>query len=184
MPSILFSKEKKDGVHKVLNVLLRRLYEHQIQELKLAGEIRAATGASGVRIGQGSPLEVLHEAISSGYGERQYMANYFKRRLMMLGKHGMRQAQITMMDASSKAKMMTEVASIQAAITREEGASRAKMLLNDAEANAASLRRGGQLIATQARAQGTASLVGSIMSGVNSYMQYSATGGGGTTTFP
>lgn len=161
------------GLVTVENVeMLRR---HTIQELSFAGEIRAATGASGVRGGQGSPLEVLHDAVTRGYGERQYMAKYGIMRVIAMGREGQRRVKLTKLEASMKARLMTEVAGLQAALTREEGASRATMMGNDAEANANSLRRGGSLIAQQARAQGTASLVSSIMGGINSYMRY---GGG------
>jgi hypothetical protein len=149
--------------------MLRR---HAVQELQHAGEIRAATGASGVRGGQGSPLEILHEAVSSGYGERQYLANYAMARVITMGREGARRVQLTKLEARSRAQLMTQVAGLQASVMKEEGASRAMMLINDAEANAASLRRGGQLIASQARAQGTASLISGIMGGINTYMKY------------
>jgi hypothetical protein len=152
--------------------MLRR---HAIQEVQHASEIRAAIGASGVRGGQGSPLEILHEAVSSGYGERQYLANYAMARVITMGREGARRVQLTKLEARSRAQLMTQVAGLQASVMKEEGASRALMLINDAEANAASLRRGGQLIASQARAQGTASLISGIMGGFNTYMKYGYT---------
>jgi hypothetical protein len=153
--------------------MLRR---HAVQELQHAGEIRAAIGASGVRGGQGSPLEILHEAVTGGYGERQYMARYAMAKVITMGREGQRRVALTKLEARSRAQLMTQVAGLQASVMREEGASRAMMLINDAEANAASLRRGGQLIASQARAQGTASLVSGIMGGFNTYMKYGYTG--------
>ena len=164
--------------------MLRR---HALQEKAHASEIRAATGASGVRGGQGSPLEILYEAVTSGYGERQYMAKYAMMRVIAMGREGSRRVHLTKLEASMKARLMTEVAGLQAALTKEEAASRATMMANDAEANAASLRRGGSLIAQQARAQGTASLVSTIMGGFNSYMKYGGGGslfGGGLTYNP
>jgi len=157
--------------------LLRR---HVLQERALAGSIRAATGASGVRVGQGSPLEVLVDSIEQGYGERQYLANYARKRLAMMGKEGITRAKLTMMDAESRSKVLLETAALQAMIMREEGESSATIMLNDAELNANSLERGGQMIAASQRAGATASLISGIMGGVNTYMQY---GGGSTATY-
>lgn len=151
--------------------LLRR---HVLQERALAGSIRAATGASGVRVGQGSPLAVLVDAIEQGYGERQYMANYARKRLVMMGKEGITRARLTMLDAESRSKVLLETAALQAMITREEGESSATIMMNDAELNAKSLERGGGLIASSQRAGATASLVSGLMSAAGSYYQYSA----------
>tara|TARA_R110002051_G_scaffold2646_1_gene14119 strand:- start:10649 stop:11485 length:837 start_codon:yes stop_codon:yes gene_type:complete len=158
--------------------LLRR---HVLQERALAGSIRAATGASGVRVGQGSPLAVLVDAIEQGYGERQYMANYARKRLIMMGKEGITRARLTMLDAESRSKVLLETAALQAMITREEGESSATIMMNDAELNAKSLERGGGLIAMSQRAGATASLVSGLMGAANTYLQY---GGGfsGTTS--
>ena len=104
------------------------------------------------------------------------MANYAMAKVIAMGREGSRRVALTKLEARSRAQLMTQVAGLQASVMREEGASRAAMLINDAEANAASLRRGGQLIASQARAQGTASLVSGIMSGFNTYMKYGYTG--------
>lgn len=152
--------------------LLRR---HVLQERALAGSIRAATGASGVRVGQGSPLEVLVDAVEQGYGERQYMANYARKRLAMMGKEGITRAKLTMMDAEQRAKVLLETAALQAMITREEAESSATIMLNDAEANARSMERGGAAYASSMRAQGTASLIAGLTGATNTYLQY---GGG------
>jgi hypothetical protein len=157
--------------------LLRR---HVLQERALAGSIRAATGASGVRVGQGSPLEVLVDSIEQGYGERQYLANYATKRLLMMGKEGITRAKLTMMDAEQRSKVLLETAALQAMITREEGESSATIMLNDAELNAKSLERGGSLIAASQRAGATASLISGIMGAGNTFLQY---GGGSTATY-
>jgi len=152
--------------------LLRR---HVLQERALAGSIRAATGASGVRVGQGSPLAVLVDAIEQGYGERQYMANYARKRLTMMGKEGITRAKLTMLDAESRSKVLLETAALQAMITREEGESSATIMMNDAELNAKSLERGGGLIAASQRAGATASLVSGLMGAANTYANYGGT---------
>ena len=162
--------------------LLRR---HVIQELRLQAEIRGAYGASGVRVGQGSPIEVLDDAITSSYQERQYMGAYARKRLVMMGREGIMRAKLTMMDSDQRGKVLLETAALQASIMREEGASSATMMLRDAEANAKSLERGGQLIAMGQRAQGTASLISGIMSAGQTWLQYgggSSMGGGTTST--
>tara|TARA_R100000808_G_scaffold24672_1_gene57506 strand:+ start:3825 stop:4697 length:873 start_codon:yes stop_codon:yes gene_type:complete len=158
--------------------LLRR---HVLQERALAGSIRAATGASGVRVGQGSPLEVLVDAVEQGYGERQYMANYARKRLTMMGKEGITRAKLTMLDAEERSRVLLETAALQAHITREEAESSATIMLNDAEANAKSMERGGAAYAASMRAQGTASLISGLMGATNTYLQY---GGGGFSSGP
>lgn len=155
--------------------LLRR---HVLQERALQGSIRAATGASGVRVGQGSPLEILVDAVEQGYGERMYMANYARKRLAMMGKEGITRAKLTMMDAEQRSKVLLETASLQAMITREEAESSATIMLNDAEANARSMERGGAAYAASMRAQGTASLISGLMGAGNTYLQY----GGGSSS--
>lgn len=154
--------------------MLRRHVQHEQRTLSAT---QAAYGASGVRLGSGSALEVIDEAITSGYGERQYLGNYAQKRLMMMSSEGEQRALLTMLDVKSRSKLLLGTAALQASITREEGESRAKTMLNDAEANAASLRRGGQLIAATARAKGTASLISGISAGLNTYLAYGATPG-------
>ena len=149
--------------------LLRR---HRIKEISHASSVRAAFGASGVQVGQGSPIEVLDDAVTTGYGDRQYLANYATKRLTMMGAEGIKRANLTMLDANSRSKVLLETAALQASVTRENAASRATTMLNDAEANAKSLERGGQLTAATQRAAGTASLISGIMGGINSYMRY------------
>jgi hypothetical protein len=157
---------------------LEVLRRHVLQENALSGAIRAAAGSSGVRVGSGSPLEVLIDSVEQGYGERQYLANYARKRIAMLGSEGIRRAQLTMMDANERAKVLLETASMQAMITQEEAASNARIMLNDAEANARSMERGGAAYASSLRAQGTASLINGLMGGLNTYLQY----GGGSST--
>jgi hypothetical protein len=164
--------------------LLRR---HQIREVSHLSSMRAAYGASGVQVGQGSPIEVMDDALATSYGERQYMGNFAQKRLMMMGKQGIAAAKITMLDAGSRSKLLLGTAALQASMIQENAASRATTMLNDAEANALSLERGGGLIASTQRAQGTASLMSGIMGGINTYMKYNlqpATGGGTTAALP
>ena len=152
--------------------LLRR---HKLKEISHLSTMRASYGASGVWVGQGSPIEVMDDAVATSYGERQYMANYATKRLLMMGHQGLSAANITMLDANSRSKLLLQTAALQANMAKQNAASRATTMLNDAEANALSLERGGQLIAQTQRAQGTASLMSGIMSGVNTYLQYGQT---------
>lgn len=155
---------------------LELLYRHKMKEAQQLSAQRAATGQSGVRLG-GSPLEVMVQSQTEGFRQRLYLGQYAAKRMNILTTTGIRKAQATWLDADLKARVMTQVAALQASVMREQSNSQAQMMLNDAEANAASLRRGGQLVAAQARAQGTASLVGSIMGGVNSFAQAGGFGG-------
>ena len=149
--------------------MLRRHVQHEQRTLS---STQAAYGVSGVRLGSGSALEVIDEAITSGFEERNYLGNYAQKRLMMMSSEGEQRALLTMLDAKSRSKLLLGTAALQASSTREEGESRAKTMLNDAAANAASLRRGGQLIASTARAKGTASLISGISAGFNTYLAY------------
>lgn len=164
--------------------LLRR---HKLKEISHLSSMRASYGASGVQVGQGSPIEVMDDAVATSYGERQYMSNFVRKRLLMMGQQGLDAANITMLDATSRSKLLLQTAALQANMTQENAASRATTMLNDAEANALSLARGGSLIAATQRAQGTASLMSGIMSGINTYLKYNlqpATGVGTTDPVP
>ena len=119
--SLAFLTSARENIDLAATENVEVLRRHVLQENALSGSIRAAAGASGVRIGAGSPLEVLIDAVEQGYGERQYMANYAKKRIQMMGNESIRRASITMMDAEERAKVLMETASMQAMITREEG---------------------------------------------------------------
>jgi hypothetical protein len=145
---------------------LEVLRRQNLKEVETVSNIRAATGASGVRLGVGSPLQALVAAVDAGNMERQYLAGYGLLRLRKIGKEAARRGALTWMNAAQRGKVMLITASIQEAIGKEEAAARAAGTLRDAELNAASLRRGGTLLAMNYRNQATASMVSGILGGI------------------
>ena len=170
--SSAFLSTATDNIDLASTEFQETLRRHILKEQSYQGRIRASYGASGIQVGAGSALEIMDEAITSGRDERNFLANYATKRLAMMGSEGIRRANLTMLDAKSRSKVLLETAALQSSIMTEEAESRAKTMLSDSEANARSLERGGQLIAATQRAQGTASLISGIMGGVNMYMQY------------
>ena len=145
---------------------LEVLRRQQLRAVETVHATKAATGASGVRLGVGSPLEVLQGNVEAAHLESQYLGAIGMQRIKKIGTEAARKGALTWMDASERGKVILRTAAIQASITKEEAASRSAGLLRDAELNAASLRRGGTLLAMNYRNQATASMVGGIMSGL------------------
>ena len=148
---------------------LEVLRRHQIKTVELASTQRAATGASGVRVGQGSPLEVLRAGVDAGFVEQAYIANYGRLQLDKVGNEAKRRGELTWLSAKERGVVMVKTAVDQKALMLEEGRSRASGLMRDANLNASSLRRGGSLIAMNYRNQATTSLINGIMGGITAY---------------
>ena len=148
-----------------LEVLRRQV----LKEQETVSNIRAATGASGVRLGVGSPLQALVAAVDAGFMERQYLGGYGVKRLQKIGNEAARRGALTWLSAAEKGRVMLRSAAIQAMITQEDAAARAAGTLRDAELNAASLERGGTILAMNYRNQATATMISGIMGGI-SYM--------------
>lgn len=146
-----------------LEVLRRQV----LKEQETVSNIRAATGASGVRLGVGSPLQALTAAVDAGYMERQYLGGYGVMRLQKIGKEAARQGALTFLTAAERGKVVLRQAAIQAMIMKEDSAARAAGTLRDAELNAASLERGGTLLAMNYRNQAAASMISGITSGIS-----------------
>lgn len=160
--------------------MLRR---HIKEDAALQGEIRATTGASGVRVGSGSPLEVLVDAAIGAYEERQYMGRIGAKQVRAMGNEGTRRAKLTMLDAEQRAQTMMSVAGMQAFVTQEEARANARIMVRDAEANAAAMERGSGAMASSMRAQGTANLIAGIAGATNAYAMYGSPSYTGITSY-
>ena len=127
-----------------------------------AGAIRGATGASGVRLGNGSALAMLIDARNEAQMERNWIGKQGQMRMNQFAAEGARRAEITMKEAKQRGGVMMRSAAVQAKFIREDAAARAAGTLRDAKLNAASLRRGGSMLSMNYRNQATANIVQGI----------------------
>jgi len=143
---------------------------HIWQEQQLQGAVRAEYGASNVRVGTGTPLEVLVDTADRARSERVFMINRARAVSEMKARQGTQRAQLTMMEGQTAAQTMLAQAAIQSSVIREEGLSRSTMYVNDLQRQADAMRRNTQAYALTAKNQGMASLISGITGGINTWV--------------
>jgi hypothetical protein len=132
---------------------------HIIGEKKIAGNIRAAVGASGVQTNTGTPLHFLNSEVMEGYTQRQFMIAKHYQTMWTMAEEGKDRAFITRLTASENAAVIMSNAEAQAAVS-----------LMDAARQAAAMERGGEVARLTGNAQGQAAMIGAIGNGLGTLM--------------
>ena len=148
------------------------LYRHKLKSVQLLSEQTAGWGASGVRVGDGSPVVLAQDSVAKLGREQQYLGKIGDKTLAKIGNEGIRRGELTWLSAKERGVVLVSTALKQKEIMLEEANARAAGMRRDAALNASSLRRGGSLIAMNYRNQATTSLINGIMGGITYYHQY------------